>query len=274
MPDQPTKEELRNFFLGPEELSESLEYSKKLSAPYIPKTIDSAKAAEEAASSTRASRMPAWAAGTEEVSTSTSADPAVLPIERGDTSLPPLEPSPSAKPFSRSRFTGPTPQQLTTLHHYEHKNASRALSLISSLANGSSSDLTRYNIQRCISTFGRHVTDTILPPRPTSIYNQHNNPAATSTTTSSSPPAPKLRAGPDTGSSEVQIAVLTTKINVLANNLHRKDKLNKRNLRLLVHRRQKLLAYLRRKERAGPRWRNLVEGLGIQDAMWKGEISL
>ena len=70
------------------------------------------------------------------------------------------------------------------------------------------------------------------------------------------------------------MAVLTTKINTLANNLHNKDKLNKRNLRLLVHKRQKLLAYMRRKERAGPRWRNLVEGLGIQDAMWKGEISL
>ena len=82
------------------------------------------------------------------------------------------------------------------------------------------------------------------------------------------------RAGPDTGSSEVQIAILTTKINVLAANLHKKDKDNKRSLRLLVHRRQKLLQYLRRKERGGPRWQNVVEQLGINDAMWKGEISL
>jgi ribosomal protein S15P/S13E len=61
---------------------------------------------------------------------------------------------------------------------------------------------------------------------------------------------------------------------VLADNLYKKDKLNKRNLRLMVHKRQKLLTYLRRRERAGPRWRSLVENLGIQDAMWKGEISL
>lgn len=70
------------------------------------------------------------------------------------------------------------------------------------------------------------------------------------------------------------MAILTTKINVLADNLRNKDKLNKRGLRLMVHKRQKLLAYLRRRERAGPRWSNLVEKLGIQDAMWKGEISL
>ncbi|PQE20713.1 ribosomal S15 precursor protein [Rutstroemia sp. NJR-2017a BBW] len=86
------------------------------------------------------------------------------------------------------------------------------------------------------------------------------------------------RAGPDTGSSEVQIAILTAKIRVLANQLEmkrgQKDKVNKRNLRLLVHRRQKLLKYLRKKERGGERWQNLIATLGLTEGTWQGEISL
>jgi ribosomal protein S15 len=250
LPGEPTKEELRNFFLGPNELAVSLEYSKKLSAPYIPRSADITNPAEAAPSP--AEVIPAT---TEKVSP--SSDPPILPIERGDTTLPPPLPT---NHYIRPK-AGPTTRQLTAFHESLHNNATRALGLISSLTNGSSSNLTRHNIQRCISTFGRHSTDTALPPRPSSIYNTNPSP-------------PKLRAGPDTGSSEVQIAVLTTKINVLADNLYKKDKLNKRNLRLMVHKRQKLLTYLRSRERAGPRWRNLVENLGITDAMWKGEISL
>ena len=85
------------------------------------------------------------------------------------------------------------------------------------------------------------------------------------------------RAGPDTGSSEVQIAILTAKINVLADVLEArgsKDKVNKRNLRLLVHRRQKLLTYMKRKERGGERWTHLIQQLGLTEATYKGEISL
>jgi len=85
------------------------------------------------------------------------------------------------------------------------------------------------------------------------------------------------RAGPDTGSSEVQIAVLTAKIRTLADFLETRgktDKVNKRNLRLLVHRRQKLLLYLRRKERGGPRWQNIIDTLGLTEGTWRGEISL
>ncbi|KPI42970.1 uncharacterized protein AB675_2098 [Cyphellophora attinorum] len=63
-------------------------------------------------------------------------------------------------------------------------------------------------------------------------------------------------------------------INVLAANLGGQDKINKRNLRLLVHKRQKHLNYLRKQDRGGPRWRNLVEKLGVNDGMWRGEISL
>ena len=143
-------------------------------------------------------------------------------------------------------------------HAKDHENAERALLRIAALGSGNSKDRTRHNIQRCIGEFGRHHTDDALPPSLTATV----------------PPA---RAGPDTGSSEVQVAILTTKINVLADQLEdrgKKDKHNKRNLRILVHRRQKLLAYLRRKERGGPRWQNLMERLGLGDAAWRGEISL
>ena len=152
-------------------------------------------------------------------------------------------------------------------HQREHENAVKAMQSITSLDRGNNMDRTRVHVMRCIEEFGRHNTDTTLPPKPAS--SQPTNPLHTEGFEN----VPK-RSGPDTGSSEVQIAILTAKISVLADNLHNKDKNNKRSLRLLVHRRQKLLNYLRRKERGGPRWTNLVEKLGINDAMWKGEITL
>ncbi|ETN47040.1 ribosomal protein S15 [Cyphellophora europaea CBS 101466] len=152
-------------------------------------------------------------------------------------------------------------------HERDHENAVKAMQSIASLENASSKDRTRININRCIEEFGRHKTDETLPPKPES--SQQPNLADIEGFAA----VPK-RSGPDTGSPEVQVAILTAKINVLAENLYKKDKNNKRNLRLLVHRRQKHLAYLRRQDRGGPRWQNLVEKLGINDAMWKGEISL
>ena len=153
-------------------------------------------------------------------------------------------------------------------HAEAHENAQRALAAIAALDNGSSKDRTRVNIQRCIEEFGRHNTDQLLSPKPASRDSPSRIVANRDTV------AVPQRVGPDTGSSEVQAAILTTKINALAGNLHKKDKHNKRNLRVLVHKRQKLLSYLRRNERGGPRWQHLVEKLGISDAMWKGEISL
>lgn len=176
-------------------------------------------------------------------------------------------------------------QRRQSEHEAKFQNADRAISHITNLTNSSSKDRTRINVQRCIETFGRHTTDEILPPKPASLGPSRSTPnledleAPTPEETRRSELLAELasvpkRVGPDTGSSEVQIAILTAKINVLANDLHGQDKVNKRNLRLLVHRRQALLKYLRRKERGGPRWQNLVEKLGINDAMWKGEISL
>ena len=75
----------------------------------------------------------------------------------------------------------------------------------------------------------------------------------------------------------MQIAILTAKIRVLADRyegVNRNDKVNKRNLRLLLHRRQKLLKYMERKERGGERWRYMLGLLGLTEASWKGQIAV
>jgi ribosomal protein S15 len=155
-------------------------------------------------------------------------------------------------------------------HEERHQRATTALVRIVSLANASSKDKTRANTRRCVETFGRHNTDDILRPRPAV------NPAFADKSVEGLERSP--RAGPDTGSSEVQIAILTAKIRVLADQQEarrgHKDKINKRNLRVLVHRRQKLLKYLRKKERGSDRWQNLVDSLGLTEATWKDEISI
>lgn len=146
-------------------------------------------------------------------------------------------------------------------HEIEHRNAQEAILRIANLANANSKGRLRANIQRCIDTFGRHRTDDYLKPRPSVAV----------------PKGPTPRAGPDTGSSEVQIAILTAKIRVLADayeGANRNDKVNKRNLRLLLHRRQKLLRYLQRRERGGERWQNLISTLGLTEDTWKGQIEV
>ena len=54
----------------------------------------------------------------------------------------------------------------------------------------------------------------------------------------------------DTGSPEVQIALLTERINALSDHLkvHKKDSHSRRGLLQLVDKRRKLLSYLKRKE--------------------------
>ncbi|EME83366.1 uncharacterized protein MYCFIDRAFT_59108 [Pseudocercospora fijiensis CIRAD86] len=158
-----------------------------------------------------------------------------------------------------------TPEERRKKQEQEHEIAQEALRRISSMSLGSSKDRLRLNKQRCVDVFGRHNTDSTLPKKPRSLDSTGNEEKK------------EIRVGPDTGSSEVQIAILTAKIRSLADFLETRgtsDKVNKRNLRLLVHRRAKLLKYLRRKERGGPRWQNLVEKLGLTDGTWKGEISL
>lgn len=145
-----------------------------------------------------------------------------------------------------------------------HRKAVEALRRITTLENGSSKDIRHANIRRIVEKFGRHTTDGNVRPKGLAASQTER--------------FEKVRGGPDTGSSEVQIAILTAKIRVLSKMYQgpkgNKDKHNKKNLRLLLHRRQKLLAYMERKERGSGRWEHLIETLGLTPATWKKEIEL
>ncbi|KAF2765650.1 hypothetical protein EJ03DRAFT_330806 [Teratosphaeria nubilosa] len=171
-----------------------------------------------------------------------------------------------------------TPEDRRRQLSEDEATAEEAMRRISSLALGSSKDRLRVNIQRCINTFGRHETDKLLPPLHQALDQHQSRPQPVRDAQGNETgELQEVRAGPDTGSSEVQIAILTAKIRTLADFLETRgttDKVNKRNLRLLVHRRAKLLQYLRRKEKAGPRWQRCIDMLGLTEGTWKGEISL
>lgn len=68
----------------------------------------------------------------------------------------------------------------------------------------------------------------------------------------------------DTGSPEVQIALLSERIAYLTEHFrsHRKDHASRRGLLLLVGRRKRLLEYLRRNE--AERYHKVIEKLGIR----------
>jgi len=68
----------------------------------------------------------------------------------------------------------------------------------------------------------------------------------------------------DTGSPEVQIAVLTEEINNLNGHLrmHNKDHHSRRGLLKMVGKRRNLLNYLRNKD--VPRYRTLIQKLGLR----------
>ncbi len=72
------------------------------------------------------------------------------------------------------------------------------------------------------------------------------------------------RAAGDTGSPEVQVALLTARINDLANHFkaHVKDHHSRRGLLRMVSRRRKLLDYL--KQSSADRYRMLIERLGLR----------
>jgi small subunit ribosomal protein S15 len=72
------------------------------------------------------------------------------------------------------------------------------------------------------------------------------------------------RTGQDTGSPEVQIAMLTRRINDLTEHLrtHPKDHASRRGLLKLVGRRRRFLDYLQRKDLEG--YRALIKELGLR----------
>jgi small subunit ribosomal protein S15 len=72
------------------------------------------------------------------------------------------------------------------------------------------------------------------------------------------------KAEQDTGSAEVQIAMLTERINDLTEHLrtHKKDHHSRRGLLMLVGRRRRFLNYLERKDLDG--YRALIKELGLR----------
>ena len=72
------------------------------------------------------------------------------------------------------------------------------------------------------------------------------------------------RAGNDTGSSEVQVALLTERINGLSEHFksHVKDFHSRRGLLKMVSQRRKLLDYLKRTD--ADTYRSLIERLGLR----------
>ncbi|MCA9081488.1 MAG: 30S ribosomal protein S15 [Planctomycetaceae bacterium] len=72
------------------------------------------------------------------------------------------------------------------------------------------------------------------------------------------------RADNDTGSPDVQIAVLTDRINALTDHLrsHNKDHAGRRGLLQMVSQRRRLLDYVRRKDAS--RYVDLITRLGIR----------
>ena len=72
------------------------------------------------------------------------------------------------------------------------------------------------------------------------------------------------RAAGDTGPPEVQVALLTARINDLTEHFkaHKKDHHSRRGLLKMVSRRRKLLDYLKRKD--ADAYRSLIERLGLR----------
>jgi small subunit ribosomal protein S15 len=68
----------------------------------------------------------------------------------------------------------------------------------------------------------------------------------------------------DTGSPEVQVAILSERISNLTEHLktHKKDFASRRGLLMMVGQRRRLLDYLRRKEQS--RYLGLIERLGLR----------
>jgi len=72
------------------------------------------------------------------------------------------------------------------------------------------------------------------------------------------------RGSDDTGSPEVQVAILTSRINTLTDHFksHAKDNHSRRGLLMMVNKRRSLLDYLRREDET--RYTDLIAKLGLR----------
>ena len=76
--------------------------------------------------------------------------------------------------------------------------------------------------------------------------------------------ADNARSTGDTGSSEVQVAILSERIANLTEHFktHKKDNHSRRGLLMMVAQRRKLLDYLKRKD--FERYQSIIQGLGLR----------
>lgn len=76
--------------------------------------------------------------------------------------------------------------------------------------------------------------------------------------------ADNARAANDTGSPEVQVAILTDRINTLSDHFkaNHKDNHSRRGLLMMVNKRRSLLDYLKKKDEA--RYTSLIAKLGLR----------
>ena len=76
--------------------------------------------------------------------------------------------------------------------------------------------------------------------------------------------ADNARGANDTGSPEVQVALLTARIEMLTEHFkaHKQDHHSRRGLLMMVNRRRSLLDYLKRKD--NERYKALIEKLGLR----------
>lgn len=74
------------------------------------------------------------------------------------------------------------------------------------------------------------------------------------------------RAEKDTGSPEVQVSLMTSRIKYLTDHfkMNKKDFHSRRGLQALVNKRRKLLVYLKREDHA--RYITLIQKLGLRDS--------
>jgi ribosomal protein S15 len=183
-----------------------------------------------------------------------------------------------------SVFHSENAEELFAEHERKHNRASEALKRITAMENANQKNRYYHNVHRIVEEFGRHRTDKVLnklPKNPEPPVEANMKARVLSSIWDAMRPLsiqpPLVRAGPDTGSSEVQIGLLTARIrrldDVLRTNRGYKDIQNKRALEMLVHKRQKLLKYMERKERGSERWTNMLDKLGLTPASWKGQIS-
>lgn len=74
------------------------------------------------------------------------------------------------------------------------------------------------------------------------------------------------RADKDTGSTEVQVSIITSRIKYLTEHFkeHKKDFHSRRGLQTLVNKRRKLLKYLKQNDTS--RYQTLIQSLGLRDS--------